>query len=76
MQIAKWGNSLAVRLPANLVNEFGLKEGDEVKVVIHDAEIEVIKQPGPLERLKTLHKYRGLIPNDFKFDRDEIHERR
>ena len=30
MQVAKWGNSLAVRLPADLVRELGLKEGDQV----------------------------------------------
>ena len=30
MQVAKWGNSLAVRLPAELVRELGLREGDEV----------------------------------------------
>ena len=30
MQVAKWGNSLAVRLPAELVRELGLREGDEI----------------------------------------------
>ncbi|MGB0513791.1 MAG: AbrB/MazE/SpoVT family DNA-binding domain-containing protein, partial [Wenzhouxiangellaceae bacterium] len=30
MQVAKWGNSLAVRLPAELVRQLGLKEGDEI----------------------------------------------
>ena len=33
MQVAKWGNSLAVRLPAKLVAELGLAEGDEIEVV-------------------------------------------
>ena len=32
MQIAKWGNSLAVRLPATLVKELGLQVGDELKL--------------------------------------------
>lgn len=30
MQIAKWGNSLAVRLPIEYIRAVGLKEGDEV----------------------------------------------
>jgi antitoxin MazE len=33
MKVAKWGNSLAVRVPAALVLELGLKEGDEIQVV-------------------------------------------
>lgn len=32
MQVAKWGNSLAVRLPATLVKELGLQAGDELKL--------------------------------------------
>ena len=31
MQVARWGNSLAVRLPAKLVAELGLSEGDEIE---------------------------------------------
>ena len=30
MQVAKWGNSLAVRLPKAVVDALRLKEGDEV----------------------------------------------
>jgi antitoxin MazE len=33
MRVAKWGNSLAVRLPKALVDELRLKAGDELKVV-------------------------------------------
>ena len=36
MQVAKWGNSLAVRLPAELVRELGLKEGDQIDLVKDD----------------------------------------
>lgn len=31
LQIAKWGNSLAMRLPAELVRRFGLRDGDSVE---------------------------------------------
>src|SRR5271154_4997955 len=32
MQVAKWGNSLAVRLPAAVVEALGLREGDEIEI--------------------------------------------
>ena len=76
MQVAKWGNSLAVRLPAALVEALSLKEGDDIEIVIADERlIGVGKRPDRLELLKRLSKYRGLIPADFKFDRDEANER-
>lgn len=34
MQIAKWGNSLAVRLPVDYIRAAGLKEGDEVEAEV------------------------------------------
>ena len=30
MQVAKWGNSLAIRLPRSVVEVLGLKEGDSI----------------------------------------------
>ena len=57
MQVAKWGNSLAVRLPAIVVEALGLKEG------------------GRDELLKRLRAFRGRLPADFRFDRDEANAR-
>jgi antitoxin MazE len=34
LQLAKWGNSLAVRLPAECLRAAGLKEGDSVEAEI------------------------------------------
>ena len=34
MQVAKWGNSLAVRLPASVVEALGLKEGDDIEIMV------------------------------------------
>ena len=77
MKIAKWGNSLAVRIPADVVNALELKEGDEVQV--HVAEqgraFEVQKELTAEEALIAIRKYRGLMPKDFKFNREEAHER-
>jgi len=32
MHVSKWGNSLAIRLPATVVEALGLKEDDEVEI--------------------------------------------
>jgi antitoxin MazE len=77
MQISKWGNSLAIRLPAAVVEALGLREGDDVTV--HAAgkrTLEIEKTPATKELLARLRKYRGRLPRDFKFDRLEAHERR
>ena len=37
MQVSKWGNSLAVRLPAAVVDALELKEGDQIEVRIAGA---------------------------------------
>jgi antitoxin MazE len=77
MQVSKWGNSLAIRLPASVVEALGLKEGDHIE--IHAAgkrAFEIARSPGARELLARLRKFRGRLPKDFKFDRLESHERR
>jgi antitoxin MazE len=76
MQIAKWGNSLAVRLPAVVVEALGLKEGDEVEIHVADSKnFGVARKPGRDALLKHLRAFRGRLPVDFKFDRDEANAR-
>jgi antitoxin MazE len=76
MQVAKWGNSLAVRLPAVVVDALELKEGDEVEVRIADArELEVSRKPDRKQLIERLRGFRGRLPADWKFDRDEANAR-
>ncbi len=76
MRVAKWGNSLAVRLPQSVVDALRLHEGDSVEISVAGARsFEVAKTPTNRELLMRLRKYRGLIPEDFKFDRLEANER-
>ncbi len=76
MQVAKWGNSLAIRLPAAVVKALKLKEGDDVEVRIADRrELDVSRKPTRKELLKRLHAFRGRLPADFKFDREEANAR-
>ncbi|MBM3566134.1 MAG: AbrB/MazE/SpoVT family DNA-binding domain-containing protein [Alphaproteobacteria bacterium] len=55
LAIAKWGNSLALRLPRHLAEGAGLKEGTPVKCEISGGTI-VIKADRPKYRLDDLLK--------------------
>lgn len=76
MRVSRWGNSLAVRLPAGLVDALGLNEGDEIEITIADARRFTIardeSRARALERLKAL---RRPLPKGFKFDRGEANAR-
>jgi antitoxin MazE len=78
MRVSRWGNSLAVRLPAKLVQELGLKEGDEVKMtpVGQGAiEVEALRSAALDDLLGEVRLLRRPLPADFKFDRGEANER-
>ena len=77
MKVAKWGNSLAVRLPQEVVTALGLKEGDAIEVhVAGRRSLEIERAPAPRELLARLRKYRGRLPVGFRFDRLEANARR
>ena len=48
MQVARWGNSLAVRLPAAVVEALGLREGDQIEIhVAGERSFAVERAPEP-----------------------------
>lgn len=76
MQVSKWGNSLAVRLPKKVVAELDLKVGDEVELTAQGkGKIAVKRNNAREDALKRLLATNWNIPADFKFDREEAHER-
>jgi antitoxin MazE len=76
MQVAKWGNSLAVRLPVAVVEALKLKEGDDIEIhLAGERSFDIARRASSRELLAQLRKYRGRLPDDFKFDRLEAHER-
>lgn len=77
MQVSKWGNSLAVRLPKDLVDRLGLKEGDELNVVAASKEtIEIETQKEKRRRaIERMASRNWTLPPDYKFNRDEANER-
>ncbi len=76
MKVAKWGNSLAVRLPAAVVEALQLQDGDEVEIHVDAPRVlTVVKKPDIEEMFARVRKLRGAMPKDFKFNREEANER-
>ena len=76
MRVAKWGNSLAVRLPAAVVKALKLKTGDEIEIVLSGLRRFEVERDHSRQRargrLRTLKK---PLPQGFRFDRDEANDR-
>jgi antitoxin MazE len=76
MQISKWGNSLAVRLPASVVEMLELKEGDRIEVRIAGArEFEVERDRSRERAIERLRRLRRRLPAGFSFSRADSNER-
>lgn len=76
VQVSRWGNSLAIRLPAAVVEALGLNEGDDIEVhVVGDRRFAVKRSPGAGAALVRLRKFRGKLPPGFKFDRAKANDR-
>jgi antitoxin MazE len=76
MRVSKWGNSLAVRRPKTLVDEMGLRAGDDVTLVrAADRTISIDKDQRRQQALDGLTDMRIPLPPDYKFDRDDANER-
>jgi antitoxin MazE len=76
MQVAKWGNSLAVRLPAAVVEALDLREGDQIEIrIAHGRAFEVSRDSSRERALARLRKLRRPLPSGFIFDRSDAHAR-
>jgi antitoxin MazE len=53
-----------------------LKEGDEIEIAVADSRrFNVSRKASREELLKRLRAFRGRLPDDFKFNRDEANAR-
>ncbi len=76
MRVAKWGNSLAVRLPAAVIEALELKEGEEIEINIAGRRaFDIARAPDREDVLNRLRAFRGRLPPGFRFDRDEANAR-
>lgn len=76
MQVSRWGNSLAIRLPSAVVEALQLAEGDDIEITIADDRLFAVnRKPDRAELIRRLEEFEGRLPADFRFDRDEANGR-
>jgi antitoxin MazE len=76
MQVSKWGNSLATRLPQAVVEALDLKEGDQVEISVAGKRDLKLDRDRRRERaLEVLRESGWHFPPNWKFNRQELYER-
>jgi antitoxin MazE len=76
MQVARWGNSLAVRLPAAVVEALELEAGDEIEILVAgDRTFAVSRDRRKGRAIERLRRLRRALPTGFTFDREAANER-
>jgi antitoxin MazE len=76
MRVAKWGNSLAIRLPDAVVKALELKTGDEIEVVVSGARrFEITRDRSRERALARLRALKKPLPKGFRLQRDEANAR-
>jgi antitoxin MazE len=76
VRVWKWRNSLAFRLPAEVVDALQLKEGDQIELrIAGPREFEMIRARSREAAIKRLRKLRRPLPVGFTFDRSAANER-
>lgn len=76
MKVSKWGNSLAVRLPASLVEELKLQKGDDIEITVRgEGKVEVSPDEWRRQALEEMRRLRFKLPPGYKFDREEANAR-
>lgn len=68
IQIGKWGNSLAVRIPSNVVKDLGLADGANLDITMTEGAM-VLK---PVRRRRTEHSLDDLLAG---VSADTLHRR-
>ena len=77
MKVSKWGNSLAIRIPADVAEKLGFAEGDQVLIKHEHGKLVAEKKLTREELRARLAEFRKTVvwPADYKFDRDEANSR-
>jgi antitoxin MazE len=76
VKVAKWGNSLAIRIPKELAEELALKEGDSVTLTKAKGGVAVAKDDARAKALKWMRSRQWPLPKGYRFDREELNRRK
>lgn len=76
MKVARWGNSLAVRIPRPLIDALGLREGDEVSLsAAARGRVAISKDRGREDAIARIRTASWPLPADYRFDRADANGR-
>jgi antitoxin MazE len=76
MKFAKWGNSIAVRIPADVVAKLGISPDEEAQIrVTGEHSFEISRDRSRQEAIEKMRKLRFVVPDNYVFNRDEIYDR-
>ena len=76
MKFAKWGNSIAIRVPAEVIAKLGISPDEEAQIrVTGEYSFEVTRDRRREEAIEAIRKLARPLPPGYKFNRDEIYDR-
>ena len=75
VMVGRWGNSLAVRLPKDIAEQFRLEEGSEIDSDVLVEAFSVDRERRRDEAAARIREMRLPLPADYKFDREEANAR-
>lgn len=75
MKLAKWGNSLALRIPAEVVDKLKLTPGEKIEVkIIGENGFEVSRDLSRHQAIEALKKLRIPLPEGYVFRRSDVYD--
>ena len=74
MQITRSGKDFAIHIPAALAKALKLPECDHFDIEAVGDTL-VIRKRSKEDFLEQVRQFSGILPADFRFDREEAHER-
>jgi len=76
VKFAKWGNSIAIRVPAEVVTRLGISPDEEAQIkVTGEYSFEVTRDRRREDAIEAIRKLARPLPLGYKFNRDEIYDR-
>jgi antitoxin MazE len=76
LKFAKWGNSIAIRVPAEVIAKLGISPDEEAQIrVTGEYSFEVTRDRRRQEAIEAIRKLARPLPPGYKFNRDEIYDR-
>lgn len=68
-RLQKWGNSIGIRIPMNMLKTLNLKSNDSVELINEDNKIVIIKKEKKISLKDKIANYKGEnLAKDFVWD--------